>query len=96
MFSRLVFSDWLINSDDSTTQNGSDSNTSEKQDVDFLHNDFRYDEGSSSSIENFFDGEIGECLENCMIDSPFTFLDQSNVGNCFMALSAGNSAYNGF
>ncbi|XP_074293606.1 transcription factor LAF1-like [Silene latifolia] len=95
LFPKVVFSEWLAD-DNSTLQNGHNSSTSKKQDEDFMQC-FRHDQGSSSScIDKYYHGEIGDGFENGLLDIPLTFLDQSTVGSCFMAFSAGNATYNGF
>ncbi|XP_074284245.1 transcription factor LAF1-like [Silene latifolia] len=80
---RCFFSDWLTTDNNSIAQN---SEISGKQDEDFLQC-FQYNEGHV---------EIGNNLQDNMLDLPFTFLDQNTVGSCFNGLSAGNAVYSGF
>ncbi|KAK9665518.1 hypothetical protein RND81_14G117300 [Saponaria officinalis] len=81
---KIVFSEWFT-ADNSALQNELDFQQNSSNDDDFMQC-FRFDEGSSILIDKFCDGEIGDGFGNSM-------LDQSSVGNCFMALSAENAAY---
>ncbi|KAL9240446.1 hypothetical protein vseg_014665 [Gypsophila vaccaria] len=99
---RFLFADWLTTDDhDTAVQDAPPPDHFQQscsKDEDFLHC-FQYNEGASNRVEHFCNnGEIEHDLQsNNLVDLPFTFLDQSTVGSCFMSLSsAENVVYSGF